>query len=128
MKNYTITVNGTVYDVTVEENVSGRAPAPAAPKPAPKPAPAPAKAAPAPEKTAPAPAGTAGSKEVTAQVPGKVFKVPVSVGQAVKRGEAVIVLEAMKMEVDVVLRKTGRSPASTWRSEMLWNPETCWQP
>lgn len=107
MKNYTITVNGTVYDVTVEENVSGRAPAPAAPKPAPKPAPAPAKAAPAPEKPAPAPAGTAGSKEVTAQVPGKVFKVPVSVGQAVKRGEAVIVLEAMKMEVDVVAQEDG---------------------
>ena len=103
MKNYTITVNGTVYDVTVEENVSGRAPAPAAPKPAP----APAKAAPAPEKPAPAPAGTAGSKEVTAQVPGKVFKVPVSVGQAVKRGEAVIVLEAMKMEVDVVAQEDG---------------------
>ena len=107
MKNYTITVNGTVYDVTVEENVSGRAPAPAAPKPAPKPAPAPAKAAPAPEKPAPAPAGTAGSKEVTAQVPGKVFKVPVSVGQDVKRGEAVIVLEAMKMEVDVVAQEDG---------------------
>ena len=88
MKNYTITVNGTVYDVTVEENVSGRAPAPAAPKPAPKPAPAPAKAAPAPEKPAPAPAGTAGSKEVTAQVPGKVFK-------------------AMKMEVDVVAQEDG---------------------
>ena len=107
MKNYTITVNGTVYDVTVEENVSGRAPAPAAPKPAPKPAPAPAKAAPAPEKPAPAPAGTAGSKEVTAQVPWKVFKVPVSVGRAVKRGEAVIVLEAMKMEVDVVAQEDG---------------------
>lgn len=103
MKNYTITVNGTVYDVTVEENVGGKAPA--APKPTPKPAPA--KAAPAPAKPAPAPTGAAGSKEVTAQVPGKVFKVPVSVGQAVKRGEPVIVLEAMKMEVDVVAQEDG---------------------
>ena len=69
MKNYTITVNGTVYEVSVEEGGAGSAPVrAAAPKAAPKAAPAPA-AAPA------APAAAAGSVEVTASVPGKVFKI-----------------------------------------------------
>ena len=102
MKNYTITVNGTVYDVTVEENGSAAAPArPAAPAPkaAPKAAPAPA---PAKAKSA-----GAGSAEVTAQVPGKVFKIVANVGQAVKKGDPVIVLEAMKMEIDVVAQQDG---------------------
>ena len=95
MKNYTITVNGTVYDVTVEEGGAGSAPVrAAAPKAAPA-APAPAPAA------APAPAGDAGSIEVSASVPGKVFKVEASVGQTVKSGDPIIILEAMKMEIEV---------------------------
>lgn len=103
MKNYTITVNGTVYDVTVEEGGAGSAPVrAAAPKAAPKAAPA---AAPA---VAPAPAaGAAGSVEVTASVPGKVFKVEASVGQAVKPGDPIIILEAMKMEIPVVAPEEG---------------------
>ena len=94
MKNYTITVNGTVYDVTVEEGGAGSAPVRAA---APKAAPA----------AAPAPAGDAGSIEVTASVPGKVFKVEASVGQAVKTGDPIIILEAMKMEIPVVAPEDG---------------------
>ena len=100
MKNYTITVNGTVYDVTVEEGGAGSAPVrTAAPKAAPK-------AAPAAEAPAPAAAG-AGSVEVTASVPGKVFKVEASVGQAVKSGDPIVILEAMKMEIPVVAPEDG---------------------
>mgnify|MGYP002596182017 CR=1 FL=1 len=100
MKNYTITVNGNVYDVTVEENGAGAAPV-ARPAAAPKAAPA---AAPAPKA---APAGGAGSIEVKAGAAGKVFKIEASVGQAVKKGDAVLVLEIMKMETPVVAPQDG---------------------
>ena len=105
MKNYTITVNGTVYEVSVEEGGAGSAPVrAAAPKAAPKaPAAAPAAAAPA----AAAPAASAGSIEVTASVPGKVFKVEASAGQAVKAGDPIVILEAMKMEIPVVAPEDG---------------------
>ena len=79
MKNYTITVNGVAYDVTVEEG-TGNGAAPVARAAAPKAAP---KAAPA---AAPKAAAGAGSVKVTASVPGKVFKVEASVGQSVKAG------------------------------------------
>lgn len=104
MKNYTITVNGNVYDVTVEENGAGAAPV-ARPAAAPKAAPA---AAPAP-KAAPkaAPAGGAGSIEVKAGAAGKVFKIEANVGQAVKKGDAVVIIEAMKMEIPVVAPEDG---------------------
>lgn len=101
MKNYTITVNGNVYDVTVEENGAGAAPAKAAPK-APKAAP---KAAPAPK--APAKAAGAGSVEVKAGAAGKVFKIEANVGQSVKKGDAVVIIEAMKMEIPVVAPEDG---------------------
>ena len=101
MKNYTITVNGNVYDVTVEENGAGTAPA-AAPRAAAL------KAAPkaAPKAAAPA-AGNAGSIEVKAGAAGKVFKLEASVGQSVKKGDAVIIIEAMKMEIPVVAPEDG---------------------
>ncbi len=96
MKNYTITVNGNVYDVVVEEGASTGAPvaakAPAAPK------------APA---AAPKAGGAAGSIKVEAGAAGKIFKVEASVGQAVKKGDAVIILEAMKMEIPVVAPEDG---------------------
>lgn len=99
MKNYTITVNGNVYDVTVEEKGAGAvpvaAPRAAAPAAAPKAAPAPAKAA------------GAGSIEVKAGAAGKVFKVEASVGQKVKKGDAVVIIEAMKMEIPVVAPEDG---------------------
>ena len=103
MKSYTITVNGNVYDVTVEENGAGAAPA-AAPVRAAAPVAAPA-AAPAP--AAAKPAAAAGGIEVKASVPGKVFKVEASVGQAVKKGDVILVLEAMKMENDIVAPQDG---------------------
>ena len=100
MKNYTITVNGNVYDVTVEENGAGAQAQAAAPRAAAAP-----KAAPAAPKAA-APAG-AGSIEVKAGAAGKVFKLEASVGQSVKRGDAVVIIEAMKMEIPVVAPEDG---------------------
>lgn len=99
MKNYTITVNGNVYDVTVEENGAGAAPAAVkAPVAAPK---AVAKA-PAASKTA-----GAGSIQVKAGAAGKVFKIEASVGQSVQAGDAVVIIEAMKMEIPVVAPEAG---------------------
>lgn len=99
MKTYTITVNGNVYNVTVEEGQTSGAPA-AAPVAAPK-------AAPAAAPKAAAPAASAGSVKVTAGAAGKVFKVEANVGQAVKAGDPVIILEAMKMEIPVVAPQDG---------------------
>ena len=99
MKNYTITVNGNVYEVTVEEGAStGAAPAPAAPKAVPKAAP---------KAAAPVQAGQAGSVQVSAPMPGKILAVKASVGQALKKGDVIMVLEAMKMENDIVAPHDG---------------------
>ena len=100
MKKFNITVNGTAYDVEVNE-VKAAAPA-AAPKAAPAAAP---KAAPAPAP-APAPAAAkapvpAGAETVKAPMPGKILSVAVSAGQAVKKGETLLILEAMKMQNEI---------------------------
>ena len=100
MKNYTITVNGNVYDVTVEENGNASAPV-AAPRRAAAPVAAP--------KAAPAPAAStgAGSIKIEAGAAGKVFKVEKKVGDKVEKGDAVLILEAMKMEIPVVAPEAG---------------------
>jgi len=107
MKNYTITVNGNVYDVVVEEGASNGAvsapKAPVAPKVAMAPKAAPA-AAPA---AAPKAAAGAGSIRVEAGAAGKVFKIDAAVGTAVKRGDSVVTIEAMKMEIPVVAPEDG---------------------
>ena len=107
MRNFVITVNGVAYDVTVEE-VGGSAPvAPVAPVAAPAPAAAPAPvAAPAPA-AAPVAAGSAGAVEVKAPLQGTVMKVNVKVGDSVKKGAAVCVIEALKMENDVPAPQDG---------------------
>jgi biotin carboxyl carrier protein len=99
MKNYTITVNGNVYDVTVEE--TGSAPSAAAPRRAAAPVAAPKAAAPAPA------AGSAGSIKVEAGAAGKVFKIEAKVGDALKKGDTILVLEIMKMETPVVAPEDG---------------------
>ena len=99
MKNYTITVNGNVYDVTVEENTNG---APAA-----APAPRAAAPAPAPAAKSAAAAGAAGSISITAGAAGKVVDVVAAPGAAVKKGDPVVVLEIMKMETPVVAPQDG---------------------
>ena len=106
MKKYNITVNGNSYEVVVEEVTGGAVSAPvaAAPVAAPKAAPA---AAPAPKKAAPAANGAKGNVSVTAPMPGTILDVKVSVGQSVKKGDTVCVLEAMKMENDIPAPQDG---------------------
>jgi len=96
MKNYTITVNGNVYDVTVEENGSSSAAS------APRRAAAPVAAA-APKA---APAG-AGSVKIEAGAAGKVFKIEKKAGDQVAKGDTVLILEIMKMETPVVAPQDG---------------------
>lgn len=102
MKNYRITVNGTSYDVSVEELAGGvapvAAPVAAAPVAAPAAAPAPAPAA----KSA-----GAGSIKVASPMPGKILDVKANVGDAVKNGQVILILEAMKMENEVVAPEDG---------------------
>lgn len=96
MKNYTITVNGTAYDVTVEEKGSGSSSSAApAPKAAPK------------KAAAPQAAGGAGSVKIEAGAAGKVFKISSQVGASVKKGDPIVVLEVMKMETPVVAPVDG---------------------
>ena len=87
MKNYTITVNGTAYQVTVEEGFAGAAAA--APAPAPAAAPA------------------AGGQTVEAPMPGKILGIKAAAGTAVKRGQVILLLEAMKMENEIVAPQDG---------------------
>ncbi|MFV0413734.1 MAG: biotin/lipoyl-containing protein [Oscillospiraceae bacterium] len=112
MKRYTITVNGTPYDVMVEEGAgapaaSVAAPAAAAPAPVAAPAAAATPAAPAAPAAAPAAAGPAGSVVISAPMPGNVLDIKVAVGQAVKSGQVVVIMEAMKMENEVVAPQDG---------------------
>ncbi len=115
MKQYRITVNGTTYEVEVEEVKGGEtaarpntAPVQRAAAPAPKKQPEP-KAAPAPASaTAAASAKTAASANaMKAPMPGTILKVLVQEGQAVKRGEVLCILEAMKMENEIVAPNDG---------------------
>ena len=105
MKNYRVTVNGNTYEVSVEEGTG--APANVAPVAAPAPAPAPA-AAPAPATPkAPASSGSEGNVKITSPMPGKIISVKASPGQAVKKGEVILILEAMKMENEIVAPEDG---------------------
>ena len=97
MKTYTITVNGNVYDVTVEEGAGGAAPVTAPKAAAPKAAP----------KAAPAAGGAQGGVKVNSPMPGKILAVKASVGQSVKKGDVLLILEAMKMENEVVAPQDG---------------------
>ena len=95
MKRYTITVNGNAYDVTVDE-ADGTTAAPVA------------AAAPAPKKAAPkAASGAAGNASINAPMRGTIVDVKVKVGDKVTNGTVVAVLEAMKMENDIVSDKDG---------------------
>lgn len=91
MKRYNITVNGTAYDVTVEETEGGapvQTAAPAAPKAAPKAKPA-------------AASGAAGGVRIEAPMPGTVMDVKLKVGDPVKNGTPIVIIEAMKMENEI---------------------------
>ncbi len=111
MKKYNITVNGTAYEVIVEEAGSVATPAPVYTAPTPAPvapaqtsAPAAAPAAPAAKPAAPS---AQGSVTVAAPMPGTILDVKVSAGQSVKKGDVICVLEAMKMENDIPAPQDG---------------------
>ena len=95
MRNFLVNVNGTQYEVAVEE-IDGKA-APVA-KPAP---------AAAPVKAAPVAAAPAGGTKVTAPMPGTILGVNVKDGDVVKAGQPIFVLEAMKMESDICAPVSG---------------------
>lgn len=107
MRKFNITVNGKSYEVEVEEV---GAPASSAPKAAPKAAAAPAaapKAAPKAE-AAPAPVAASADQEVVeAPMPGNIWKVLVKEGQEVKEGDVLLILEAMKMENEILSPRDG---------------------
>ena len=96
MKNYIITVNGKTYDVSVEEKGASQAPAVS------QSTPVPAASAPA-----PSPAGGKGRIKVTAPMSGKILGVKAAVGQAVQPGDVMVILEAMKMENEIVAPEAG---------------------
>lgn len=105
MRKFLVTVNGGSYEVTVEElggtqPLAAPAPAPAAPAPAP----APVAAAPAPVAAAP----VAGGETVSAPMPGTILSVNVQNAQDVKAGDILLILEAMKMENEIVAPRDGK--------------------
>ncbi|MBE7054244.1 MAG: biotin/lipoyl-binding protein [Ruminococcaceae bacterium] len=109
MRKFNIKVNGNSYEVEVEE-IGGASYAPvAAPAPAASPAPVATPAeAPAPAAApAPAPSGAAGSIKVESPMPGTVLKINVAVGDTVSEGQAVVILEAMKMENEIAAPAAG---------------------
>ena len=95
MKNYRITVNGVAYDVAVEE--MGEGATASAPAPATTPKPAAPKAAPA----------GAGAIKINSPMPGNILSVKASAGQAVKKGDVLMILEAMKMENEICAPQDG---------------------
>ncbi|MBQ4108801.1 MAG: biotin/lipoyl-binding protein [Clostridia bacterium] len=94
MKAYKVNVNGNVYEITIEVIDKADIKAPAAPAPAPAAAPAPV-------------AAPAGAQTVSAPMPGTILKVNVSNGQAVKKGDVLMILEAMKMENEILAANDG---------------------
>ena len=90
MKKYRVTVNGTAYEIELEE-LTGAAPAPAAAAPAPAPAAAPA-----------------GGEQVTSPMPGTILSINVAAGDTVKRGQVLMILEAMKMENEIMCPCDGK--------------------
>lgn len=86
MRKYRVNVNGTAYEVEIEE-ITGAVPSPAA--------------------AAPAPAAAAGSENITSPMPGTILSVNVTKGQAVKKGQVLMVLEAMKMENEIMCPRDG---------------------
>lgn len=107
MRHYRVNVNGTSYEIAIEEISADEAKkAASAPAPAPAPAAAPAAAAPAAAASVPANATT-----ISAPMPGNILAVNVSFGSDVKRGDILMILEAMKMENEIMAPKDGKVTA-----------------
>ena len=102
MRKFNITVNGTAYEVEVEEVAAGESAAPKAAAAAPAP-----KAAPAAKPAAPKAAPVANGAKVNAPMPGTILDVKVSQGASVKKGDILVILEAMKMENEILAPQDG---------------------
>ena len=103
MKKYRVNVNGTTYEVELEDISGGASSAPAAPA---------QPAAPAPV-AAPAPQAAGAGESINAPMPGNILKVNVKAGDAVKSGDVLMILEAMKMENEIMCPKDGTVTAVT---------------
>ena len=103
MRKFNITVNGTAYEVEVEEVSAGQTVAAPAPVAAPVAAPAPVAPKAAPQKAAPVAAGL----KINAPMPGNILSVKVQSGAKVKKGDVLLVLEAMKMENEIIAPQDG---------------------
>ena len=110
MRTFQVKVNGVSYQVEVEETAGGFAPVPQAAPAAPVPVPAAAPAAPAPAAVpaaAPVAAPVAGGEKINSPMPGTILDVRVSAGQSVKKGQVLCILEAMKMENEIISPRDG---------------------
>ena len=110
MRTFQVKVNGVSYQVEVEETAGGFAPAPQAAPAAPAPVPAAAPAAPAPAPVpaaAPVAAPVTGGEKINSPMPGTILDVRVSAGQSVKKGQVLCILEAMKMENEIISPRDG---------------------
>ena len=96
MKKYRVNVNGTDYEITLEEVTGAEASKPSAPVAQPAPPAAPA-----------ATAAPAGGEQILSPMPGNILNVNVKVGDAVKKGQVLLILEAMKMENEIMAPKDG---------------------
>ncbi|GAA4653379.1 biotin/lipoyl-binding protein [Anaerocolumna aminovalerica] len=114
MKRYTITVNGIAYDVSVEEKTTFQQPV-AAPAPTPIQTPTVSNTVPVSKPAEPAtapkvkeiPTGSLGNIKIESPMPGKILAIKASIGQVVKRGDVIVILEAMKMENEIVAPSDG---------------------
>ena len=95
MKKYRVNVNGTAYEVEIEEMTGAPAAAPAAAAPA----------------AAPAPAASGAGESITSPMPGNILAVNVAVGDMVKKGQVLMILEAMKMENEIMAPRDGKVTA-----------------
>ncbi len=114
MKNYRVTVNGTAYDVCVEEIVDGMSAAPV-----------PQKSAPAPKAATPAPSSPTAGTKIVAPMPGNILDIKVAVGDTVKANQAVVILEAMKMENEIVSSVAGKVLAVNVSKGASVNTDDC---
>lgn len=106
MRKFQVTVNGNSYEVEVEELAGGVSSAPVMSTPTTKPAAPVAKPA-APKPAVAAPAGPAGMTKIVAPMQGKIVGIKATAGQEIKKGQVVCVLEAMKMENEILAAKDG---------------------
>lgn len=115
MKKYRVNVNGTDYEIALEVMSEDEAKASAEAK---KAEPAPAPAAPAVPTAAPV-AAPAGGEKINAPMPGTILDIKVATGSIVKRGDILMILEAMKMENEIISPIDGKVTVTATKGSMV---------